>query len=56
MAPKKPSENQKNDEKIMANSQKQVMDLKVAKGFTEAQSDEHKRNWDMEPTTAHATA
>lgn len=46
MAPKKPSENQKNDEKIMANSQKQVMDLKVAKGFTEAQSDEHKRNWD----------
>ena len=30
----------------MANSQKQVMDLKVAKGFTEAQSDEHKRNWD----------
>ena len=46
MAPKKPSENQKNDEKNMANSQKQVMDLKVAKGFTEAQSDEHKRNWD----------
>lgn len=30
----------------MANSQKQVMDLKVAKGFSEAQSDEHKRNWD----------
>ncbi len=30
----------------MANSQKQVMDLKVAKGFTEAQSNEHKRNWD----------
>lgn len=31
--------------KNMTTFQKQVMDLKVAKGFTEAQSDEHKRNW-----------
>lgn len=29
----------------MAVSQKQVMDIKVAKGFSQAQSDEHKRNW-----------
>lgn len=30
----------------MAISPKQVMDLRVAKGFSEAQSNEHKRNWD----------
>ena len=29
----------------MAISPKQVMDLRVAKGFSEAQSNEHKRNW-----------
>lgn len=46
MAQKSLREIEKNDEKNMANSQKQVMDLKVAKGFTEAQSNEHKRNWD----------
>ena len=47
MAPKKAfGKSKKTTKKIMANSPKQVMDLKVAKGFTEAQSDEHKRNWD----------
>lgn len=66
MAPKKAfGKSKKTTKKIMANSPKQVMDLKVAKGFTEAQSDEHKRNWDdkngaghrdMVLTTAHETA
>lgn len=47
MAPKKAfGKSKKTTKKIMANSPKQVMDLNVAKGFTEAQSDEHKRNWD----------
>ncbi len=52
-------------ENVVAISQKQVLGLKVAKGFSETKSDGHKRNWnskngigrrDTERMTAHATA
>lgn len=40
-----PANRKNNEKKVMAISPKQVMDLRVAKGFSEAQSNEHKRNW-----------
>lgn len=55
---------EKKTEKVVEISPKQVMGFKVAKGFSEAKSDGHKRNWnskngigrrDTERMTAHVT-